>query len=51
MRLAIASVVLLGGMAAIAAQQPAEEAQTGFESRSNGAVDETTYQADRALFD
>ena len=51
MRIAIVAAVLVVGMSSIAAQQAAQEAVTGFESRSNGAVDELTYQADKAVFD
>jgi CxxC motif-containing protein (DUF1111 family) len=51
MRIAIVGAVLAVGMTSIAALPVAEEAATGFEARSNGAIDELTYQADKAVFD
>jgi hypothetical protein len=49
MRLIIVSVVLFIGMATIAAQQLAEDAMSGSDSRSNGVADETTHQADKPV--
>src|SRR6266853_748678 len=40
-----------GLTAAIAAAAPRSEAPTGFDSRSNGVVDDSTHQADQATFD
>jgi len=51
MRYAIVGAVLVVGLGSIAAQPPAQEAVTGFDSRSNGMVDELTHQADKAVFD
>ena len=51
MRLAIVSAFLVVGMGSIAVQQVSEASMSGFDSRSNGMVDEATHPADRAVFD
>ena len=51
MRAVIVSAVVAVAMGSIAAQQAAEEAPAGFDSRTNGAVDQITHEADKAVFD
>jgi hypothetical protein len=51
MRLAIVSAFLVVGMGSIAVQQVSEASMSGFDSRSNGMVDEATQQANRSVFD
>jgi CxxC motif-containing protein (DUF1111 family) len=49
MKLFIAATVLLFGLVCAAPQFP--EVPTGFDNKSNGAVDDATHQADQAKFD
>lgn len=51
MRAVIVSAVVAVAMGSIAAQQTAEEAPAGFESRTNGLVDQLTHESDKAVFD
>jgi CxxC motif-containing protein (DUF1111 family) len=51
MRAVIVSAVVAIAMASIAAQQAAVEAPASFDAKTNGASDQTTYDADKAVFD
>src|SRR5215831_21224707 len=51
MRAVIVTAVVAAAAASIAAQPTAVEAPTGFDAKTNGMVDQTTYDADKAVFD